>query len=87
MKSFSLIFLRFYVKLQDAYVSEKGTAVGSWKQIGYLMKNSNNFYYCGAATCAAGSNTDVMVDRMILRLLMARQTILAVCGQLITLQH
>ncbi|MBO4827928.1 MAG: hypothetical protein J5534_00560 [Fibrobacter sp.] len=41
MKSFSLIFLRFYVKLQDAYVSEKGTAVGSWKQIGYLMKNSN----------------------------------------------
>ena len=58
MKSFSLIFLRFYVKLQDAYVSEKGTAVGSWKQIGYLMKNSNNFYYCGAATCALGSNTD-----------------------------
>ena len=29
------------MKLQDAYVSEKGTAVGSWKQIGYLMKNSN----------------------------------------------
>ena len=41
MKPFSLIFLRFYVKLQDASVSEKGTAVGSWKQIGYLMKNSN----------------------------------------------
>lgn len=46
------------MKLQDAYVSEKGTTVGSWKQIGYLMKNSNNFYYCGAETCSASTNTD-----------------------------
>ena len=39
-------------------MSEKGTSVGSWKQIGYLMKNSNNFYYCGAATCAEATNAD-----------------------------
>ena len=46
------------MKLQDAYVSEKGTSVGSWKQIGYLMNNTSNFYYCGASSCAAGTNTD-----------------------------
>ena len=44
-----------YVKLQDAYVAEKGDRVGSWKQIGYLMKNSNNFYYCDAADCGTGT--------------------------------
>ena len=37
-----------YVKLQDAFVAEKGTTVGSWKQIGYSMMSSSNFYYCGA---------------------------------------
>ena len=37
-----------YVKLQDAYVAENGTHVGNWKQIGYLMKSSSNFYYCGS---------------------------------------
>lgn len=47
-----------YVKLQDAFVAEKGTHVGSWKQIGYLMKNSNNFWYCGAASCAENTNGD-----------------------------
>ena len=35
-----------YVKLQDAFVAEKGTRVGNWKEIGYLMKNTSNFYYC-----------------------------------------
>lgn len=48
-----------YVKLQDAFVAEKGIRVGNWKEIGYLMKNSSNFYYCDAASgnCQASSNT------------------------------
>ncbi len=47
-----------YVKLQDAYVAEKGTHVGNWYEIGYVMKNSNNFYYCNKATgsCQADDN-------------------------------
>ena len=40
------------MKLQDAYVAEKGTTVGNWKQIGYVMKNSSNYYYCGASASA-----------------------------------
>ena len=49
-----------YVKLQDAFVAEKGIRVGNWKEIGYLMKNSSNFYYCDLASgnCAAASNSD-----------------------------
>ena len=47
-----------YVKLQDAYVAEKGTTVGSWKQIGYLMQNSSNFVYCGKSSCSTSDNTD-----------------------------
>ncbi len=39
-----------YVKLQDAFVAEKGTRVGNWKEIGYLMKNTSNFYYCDETT-------------------------------------
>lgn len=46
-----------YVKLQDAYVAEKGTRVGTWKEIGYLMNNSSNFYYCDASSCAKGDNS------------------------------
>lgn len=42
-----------YVKLQDAFVAEKGVRVGNWKEIGYLMKNSSNFYYCDAAAGTA----------------------------------
>ena len=34
-----------YVKLQDAYVAEQGTKVGTWKDIGYVMRNTTNFYY------------------------------------------
>lgn len=34
-----------YVKLQDAYVAEAGTAIGSWTTIGYNMPQSNNFEY------------------------------------------
>ena len=34
MKSFSLIFLRFYVKLQDAYAAESNK-LGTWALIGY----------------------------------------------------
>ncbi|MCL4100562.1 hypothetical protein [Fibrobacter sp. HC4] len=45
-----------YVKLQDAYVAEKGIRVGTWKEIGYLMKNSSNFYYCDAAACTNSTN-------------------------------
>ncbi len=49
-----------YVKLQDAYVAENGTHVGSWFDIGYLMKNSSNFYYCnnGSAACTDEGNSD-----------------------------
>lgn len=49
-----------YVKLQDAYVAEKGTNVGSWFDIGYLMKNSSNFNYCnsGSAACRGSDNDD-----------------------------
>ncbi len=48
------------MKLQDAYVAENGTHVGSWFDIGYLMNNSSNFYYCNkdAGACATGDNTD-----------------------------
>lgn len=45
-----------YVKLQDAFVAEKGIRVGNWKEIGYLMKNSSNFYYCDANQSCKGSN-------------------------------
>lgn len=50
----------FYVKLQDAYVAENGTHVGSWFDIGYLMKNSSNFYYCNDASkaCTDAGNSD-----------------------------
>lgn len=34
-----------YVKLQDAYVAERGIYVGSWTMIGYNMPASNNFSY------------------------------------------
>ena len=47
-----------YVKLQDAYVAEKGTEIGTWKQIGYLMRNSSNFYYDGIAAPTKDSNAD-----------------------------
>lgn len=49
-----------YVKLQDAYVAEKGTRVGNWKEIGYLMKNTSNFYYCDASSghCTSSTNSD-----------------------------
>ncbi len=34
-----------YVKLQDAYVSEKGDTLGTWGGIGYRMQNSASFTY------------------------------------------
>lgn len=48
------------MKLQDAYVAENGTHVGSWFDIGYLMKNSSNFYYCNDASkaCTDAGNSD-----------------------------
>lgn len=48
-----------YVKLQDAFVAEKGIKVGTWKEIGYLMKNSSNFYFCDVASsaCTSSNNT------------------------------
>ena len=36
-----------YVKLQDAYVAEKGTVVGSMKAIGYSVPTSTVFTYSG----------------------------------------
>ena len=36
-----------YVKLQDAYVAESGTKVGTWTTIGYNMPASKNFTYTG----------------------------------------
>lgn len=47
------------MKLQDAYVAEKGVRVGNWQEIGYLMKNSSNFYFCDKASgCVADDNSD-----------------------------
>lgn len=49
------------MKLQDAFVAENGTHVGSWFDIGYLMNNSSNFYYCNAASgtaCTSTNNAD-----------------------------
>lgn len=34
-----------YVKLQDAYVSEKGDSIGNWYAIGYEMNSNKNFQY------------------------------------------
>ena len=51
-----------YVKLQDAYVAENGTTVGSWTSIGYKMPNSTNFLYCGTsgeADCTANDGSTV----------------------------
>ena len=36
------------MKLQDAYVAEKGTFAGTWTNIGYNMPASTNFDYSGA---------------------------------------
>ncbi len=60
IKFFICWVIRLYVKLQDAYVAENGTHVGSWFDIGYLMNNSSNFYYCNTASgaCTAANNTD-----------------------------
>ena len=38
------------MKLQDAYVSEKGIKAGNWAAIGYVMANSSNFAYCASAS-------------------------------------
>ena len=46
-----------YVKLQDAYVAEKGTYVGSWTMIGYNMPSSNNFAYSDKDL--AGGTTEI----------------------------
>ena len=35
------------MKLQDAYVAEKGTYIGSWKAIGYADPASTVFTYSG----------------------------------------
>ncbi|WP_288799645.1 prepilin-type N-terminal cleavage/methylation domain-containing protein [uncultured Fibrobacter sp.] len=37
-----------YVKLQDAFVAERGTVVGNWNMIGYNMPTSQNFEFVGA---------------------------------------
>jgi prepilin-type N-terminal cleavage/methylation domain-containing protein len=39
-----------YVKLQDAFVAERGTVVGNWTMIGYNMPTSQNFSFAGAIT-------------------------------------
>lgn len=39
------IFPGEYVKLQDAYLAEKGDSLGSWQKIGYNMFNNSNFDY------------------------------------------
>lgn len=33
------------MKLQDAYLAEKGDSLGSWQKIGYNMFNNSNFEY------------------------------------------
>ena len=66
MKSFSLIFLRFYVKLQDAYAAESNK-LGTWTDIGYTAPGtkqsggsfkSNVFEYSGDMTAATELTTE-----------------------------
>ena len=39
-----------YVKLQDAFVAEKGDTLGTWSGIGYKMQNSASFTYDSVLT-------------------------------------
>lgn len=47
------IFPGEYVKLQDAFVSEKGDKIGNWYAIGYEMHSNNNFQYESEGTAVA----------------------------------
>ena len=50
------------MKLQDAYVAEKGTYIGSWKAIGYADPASTVFTYTGfnsGADIALSTGKDV----------------------------
>ena len=49
MKSFSLIFLRFYVKLQDAYAAESNK-LGTWELIGYVAPGAKSAGEAGETT-------------------------------------
>lgn len=46
------------MKLQDAFVAEKGDFTGTWQQIGYQMFTNSNFEYGEgtSASCEAGSD-------------------------------
>jgi len=44
------------VKLQDAYVSEKGDKLGNWNEIGYKMPSGGAFdYYDGSVKITAAA--------------------------------
>ncbi len=47
------------MKLQDAYVAEQA-AMGSWKKIGYAMKDGDSFGYTGAL----GDDATVLVANL-----------------------
>lgn len=46
------------MKLQDAFVAEKGDFTGTWQQIGYQVFTNSNFEYGKGtvASCEAGSD-------------------------------
>ena len=44
------------MKLQDAYVAERGTVVGSWTMIGYNMPASQNFMYTDPELSGGSAN-------------------------------
>ena len=51
----------YYVKLQDAFVSESGTNYGSWKMIGYKMETTNNvFTYTEEKDLSGSKETDAL---------------------------
>lgn len=51
------------MKLQDAYVAERGTVVGSWTMIGYNMPASQNFTYTDPELSGGSVNIQGLADK------------------------
>ncbi len=45
------------MKLQDAFVAEKGDKIGNWYAIGYEMNSNNNFQYESEGTATDEAKT------------------------------
>lgn len=51
-----------YVKLQDAYVAEKGDKLGNWNEIGYKMPSGGAFEYYDGTTKVTATDGKSSVD-------------------------